>query len=125
MHHSKSWWDYIHLSNIGLFHYADMLADPKAEIGRIAKFLEIDVSNKILENIVEKTSLKAMRNRGKENADESIFKDGAQTFFFKGTNGRWKSVLNEEELTMYRNRRDAVLSKDCARWLELGREALD
>ena len=55
--------------------------------------------------------------------DEMInvgFKDGGNTFIFKGTNGRWKGVLTENELAQYRQAMEKTLPVDCARWLESG-----
>jgi aryl sulfotransferase len=52
------------------------------------------------------------------------WKDGARTFFFKGTNGRWKEVLSAEELALYEETAARVLTPDCRRWLEQGRVAL-
>ena len=101
-----------------------MLADPKGEIAQMARFLEIEVSDKILATIVQRTSLTAMRQRSKEAGPSPIFKDSANTFFFKGTNGRWREVLSEDELAMYEETKSQVLSPECAGWLEQGRVAL-
>ncbi len=51
----------------------------------------------------------------------SSFKDGSRTFFFKGTNGRWRDVLTPEELALYEEKAAQVLSPDCRAWLEQGR----
>lgn len=124
MHHTQTWWNYRHLDNIQLFHYADMLADPKGEIKRIATFLGIEVSDETLDTIIQTTSLSAMRKRAREAGRYGGFKKGPETFFFKGTNGRWRDVLTEDELAMYEMTKSKVLSPDCARWLEQGRAAL-
>jgi aryl sulfotransferase len=124
MHHTQTWWNYRHLDNIQFFHYADMLAHPKGEIERMASFLDIEISDETLPAIVQDTSLSAMRQRDIEAGAHTIFKDGANTFFFKGTNGRWKNVLSEEELAMYETTKSRVLTSDCACWLEQGRVAL-
>lgn len=128
MHHNQSWWNYHQLDNILLVHYADMLADPVAEIRRMADFLAIDVSDEVLAQVVETTSLKAMRQRASAAEAEGDrprrFRDGAKTFFHKGTNGRWWEVLTEAERAMYEQTKIRVLTPDCARWLELGRAGL-
>jgi aryl sulfotransferase len=49
-----------------------------------------------------------------------IFKGGGDTFIHKGTNGRWKDVLDEEALGLYHRAMAATLPPDCARWLEEG-----
>ena len=48
------------------------------------------------------------------------FKGGTETFINKGTNGRWKDVLSEEELQMYRDAMARTLDPGCAEWLENG-----
>ncbi len=123
MHHTQTWWNYRHLDNIQFFHYADMLADPKAEIKRMATFLGIEVSDEVLTAIIQETSLSTMRERAVRNS-YIYFKEGAKTFFFKAMNGRWRGVLSEDELTMYETTKSQVLTPDCARWLEQGRVAL-
>ena len=61
----------------------------------------------------------------KKNADRITgemdwgFKGGNQTFFHKGTNGRWQGVLSEDELALY-DRAMQKLPPDLARWLETG-----
>jgi hypothetical protein len=51
-------------------------------------------------------------------------KEGAKTFFFQGTNGRWKDVLSAEELALYDGTAARVLTPECRAWLERGRAAL-
>lgn len=122
MHHTQTWWKYRHLDNIQFFHYADMLANSQGEIKRMAEFLDIDVSDEALFAIVQKTSLSAMRQVGSSN--QASFKGGDDTFFFKGTNGRWRDVLSKDELAMYETTKSQVLTPECARWLEQGRVSL-
>jgi aryl sulfotransferase len=128
MHHNQSWWDFRHLDNILFLHYAEMLTGPAAEIRRIADFLEIAIDDRALDGVVAQTSLPAMRQRAlaaEQTRDRpESFRGGARTFFNKGVNGRWRGVLSEEELAMYEQTRDRVLSPDCARWLEEGSQAL-
>jgi aryl sulfotransferase len=128
MHHNQRWWSYRHLDNILLVHYADLKADPLGEIHRIADFLDIELSDEALANVVDRTSFAAMRERGiaadAASDGSSPFRDGARTFFHKGTNGRWRDVLTEAELAMYEQTKANVLTPDCARWVELGRAGL-
>jgi aryl sulfotransferase len=128
MYHAQSWWNYRHLDNILLLHYADMKADPAGEIRRLADFLEIEISAEALAQVVAHTSLAAMRQRSLAAEAESdrldAFRGGANTFFYKGTNGRWREVLTAAELALYEQTRDRVLTPDCARWVESGRAAL-
>jgi len=61
-----------------------------------------------------------MRDAAKGAPIEAFFKNGAASFFNKGTNGRWREVLSAEEIA----RCDAVaaerLTPDCAHWLRTG-----
>jgi aryl sulfotransferase len=126
MHHVQSWWDYRHLPNILLVHFADLLADAPGQICRIADFLEIKANDEQISQIAQATSLTAMRTRAIEQDEKSfVFADGARTFFHKGTNGRWKNVLSEAELAEYEAKAAAVLTPDCRAWLEQGIVALD
>ena len=49
---------------------------------------------------------------------------GSKRFINKGTNGRWRGVLNDEELEQYRAMTRRALSPECTRWLEEGRRSL-
>jgi aryl sulfotransferase len=128
LHHNQSWWDCRHLDNILLLHYADLLADPAGEVRRIANFLEIEIDDPAIEGVVAHASLPAMRERAvlaeRDRTTPLSFREGARTFFNQGTNGRWQEVLTADELKMYEQTKASVLSPDCARWLEQGRQAL-
>ena len=72
---------------------------------------------------MQAVSLATMRNEAlqAEQADPartSVWKEGGKTFFFKGTNGRWKGVLSTEELALYDKTVTKVLTSDCRAWLE-------
>jgi aryl sulfotransferase len=49
-----------------------------------------------------------------------LFEGGGDTFIYKGTNGRWKDVLDEDDLALYEQAMANTLPPDCARWLEQG-----
>lgn len=123
LRHIQSWWDYRHLPNILFVHYNDLLSDLPGEIRRVADYLNIQVSADMLTSIAEAVSFQNM----KENAEqivpgvERIFKGGAQTFINKGTNGRWREVLTDDDLKLYDAAVARELTPDCATWLEHGR----
>ena len=127
MRHTQTWWDYRTLKNILFVHFNDLLSDIEGEIRRVAHFLDIAISDKSTAAIAQEVSLSTMRkNAEREDPDRwDIWKDGAKTFFFRGTNGRWKGVLSPEEIALYETTASKVLTSDCARWLEQGRVALD
>jgi len=119
----QSWWDYRDLPNIEFFHYNDMLNDLDGEMRRLANYLEIDVPEKYWPSIVDACSFASMKERAVEYTPGGgiFWKGGAQTFINKGTNGRWRDVLSEEELALYELACEKELSADCRHWLENGR----
>lgn len=126
MHHAQTWWQYRDLDNVEFLHYADLLTDPASEIGRMANFLDINVSEADVAEVVEYTNLSTMRQRKLDTgAAINFLKGGVSTFFNKGTNGRWRGILSDNELAMYERTKSQVLSLDCAHWLEQGRQALE
>jgi aryl sulfotransferase len=122
MHHTQSWWNHRQLENILFVHYNDLLNHLPHEMQRIAHFLSIPISDEAVEAILPTLNLEAMRQNGEQTlpGPSQAWKDGAQTFFFKGTNGRWKNVLTNEELAMYEDTASKVLTPDCRAWLEQG-----
>jgi len=126
LHHTQSWWNYRHLDNILFVHFHDLLTDRAGEIRRIGAFLGIDVPDDALPAILQALDISTMREReGKRNpAFQVLWKNGAQTFFNKGTNGRWKDLLSADELALYEAKAAQVLTPDCQAWLEQGRVAL-
>jgi aryl sulfotransferase len=129
LHHTQSWWAYRHLPNILFVHYTDLSANLAEEVKRIADFLGIPLAEENLPGMLQLLTLDAMREE-QVSVDSahpnrpSAFTNGARTFFFKGTNGRWKEVLSAEELDLYEVKAAQVLTPDCRAWLEEGRVAL-
>ncbi len=121
LHHAKTWWAFRHLPNILCVHFGDLLADLEGEVRRIAGFLDIRHPDRAFAEIADRCRFDAV----KKNADRITgdmswgFKGGNQTFFHKGTNGRWKDVLTNDDLALYRQAMSR-LPADLARWLEAG-----
>jgi len=124
LHHTQTYWDFKHLPNFLMLHYNDMLRDLEGAVRQIAEFAEIDVTAAHIDRVVEKTTFANARKRAvegdTEGAQRVFFKGGAESFFFKGSNGRWRDVLTEADLELYEQAKRRVLSDDCAKWLENG-----
>src|SRR5262245_20739124 len=77
--------------------------------------------------ILEIVGLRALRAeaRGNEGDDpmEFTFNGGADRFFYKGENGRWRDLLTEEDLAVY-DEATATLDPSLRQWLEHGRAAV-
>jgi aryl sulfotransferase len=126
MHHTQTWWNYRHLDNILFVHFNDLLSDRVGEIRRIAAFLDIAVPDDALPALLQALELTTMREREGQRSPvfQALWKEGVQTFFNKGTNGRWRAVFSAEELQLFEEKAAQVLTPDCRAWLEQGRMAL-
>ena len=122
----QTWWEFQHLENILFVHFNDLLSNLEGEIQRVAQFLDIDLPEESVPDIVDAVSFTTVKEKAIKDSltGSDMWKGGMKTFFFKGTNGRWKGVLSEDELAMYERTKAQVLTPACALWLEKGRAAL-
>lgn len=122
LYHFQSWWDYRHLPNLYFVHFADLLTDPAREIRRLAAYLDIPIDEAMLPRILERISFGAMRDNFAriEPMADTVWKNGANTFMNKGTNGRWRGVLGTAELALYDAAVARALAPEAAQWLEHG-----
>lgn len=121
----RSFWSDRKRPNVLLVHYNDLKADLDAEMRRISSFLDIPVNEAIWPDLVAAAHIDAMRDAGgtlMPRGDE-VWADGAKTFFNKGTNERWRSVLTEADIALYEDRLAREVSPALAAWLAGGRRA--
>ena len=123
--HTQGFFDHRAAPNLLLVHYANLKADLEGEIRRVAAFLDLPLDEALLPKVVDHCGIDRMRGAAESDPQSDaglkfVFNGGAQAFFNKGTNGRWKDVLTPEEIA----RADAIaserLSPDCAHWLKTG-----
>jgi aryl sulfotransferase len=116
-----SWWPRRTEPNVLFVHYNDLKSDLDGEMRRIASFLGIDVPDAKWPDVVERCTFESMKARPDEIGPfEFVFKGGADSFLFKGTNGRWRDVLTQRELDVYAKHVEEHLPPDAAEWLEHG-----
>lgn len=125
MGHTQSYWPYRALPNLLFLHYADMLEDLEGAVRRIDAFASIGASDERIRRTVEETTFSRVKQRAESLSDEEdgariAFRGGSNSFFYKGVNGRWRELLDDEDLALYEAAKKRVLSPDCARWLEQG-----
>lgn len=121
--HIRSWWDLRDQPNVLLVHFSDMKADMPGEIRRVAGFLGIDIDEDRWPTIVEHCTFDYMKRTGnKLSAPVNDFFEGGlqQSFIYKGTNGRWRDILTDEEIRKYEDMAASNLSPECVRWLANG-----
>jgi len=118
----RSWWDIRELPNVYFLHFSKLKEDMPGEIKKIAEFLEIEVDPDKWDDIIEHCTFDYM----KKNSTKSVplggafWDGGANTFIHKGTNGRWKDVLSEEDSNKYEAMAIEKLGEECARWVNTG-----
>jgi aryl sulfotransferase len=118
----RTWWAIRDLPNVLFVHFADLKADMAGEIRRIAEFIGTPIDESKWQSILLHCSFDYM----KANATTSVplggafWDGGAETFIYKGTNGRWRDELSAEDIAKYELRAAAELDSECAQWLARG-----
>lgn len=109
--------------NLLLVHYADLKADLDGEMRRIAAFLDIEIDEAVWPQLVSAAGFEAMKSVGAAlmPPTEDNLIGGADQFFHRGVNGRWRDVLGEPELALYSAKVRAKFSPALAAWIEGGR----
>jgi aryl sulfotransferase len=126
-HHLATWWEWRDLPNVHFVHFNDLLADTEGEMRRLADYCEIEVPEDAWSAILDAVQLDSMRADAKASAAGQdpaafIFEGGIERFLFKGTNGRWRGVLTDDDVGLY-EQAATTLDPELRRWLEGGRRA--
>jgi aryl sulfotransferase len=121
-HHSQTWWEVRHRPNLHFVHFNDLLSDLEGEMDRLMAFLGIACEEETRRWIVDLVTFAAMkRDAAKlDEASEKMLKGGAATFINKGTNGRWRGVLTDDEIAKYERAASVVMEPACKAWMEQG-----
>jgi len=122
LRHTATWWMSRFLSNIHFVHFNDLLEHPHLAIERIASHIGIDVSKSRIAQIVDDTTFSNVKRNAVHllPGAQALFRGGADTFIYRGTNGRWRSALTDEDTALYRDAAKRELPAECADWLERG-----
>ena len=119
--HVRGWWQVREHPNVLFVHFDKLKADLEGQIRRIAEFLGVAVDDDQTAVIAEHSSFDYMqREFGKFEPMEQFFKGGGKTFIYKGTNGRWKDVLSQDEIGACDEAAAQALTPECAHWLKTG-----
>jgi len=123
--HIQGWWDARHLPNVLLVHFNNLKADMPGEMRRIAAFLGIEIDEARWPDMVEHCTFDYMKRTASSHSPmlDGMFNGGGQTFFNKGTNGRWRDVLPAADVQKYERIASENLTPDCARWVATGEMA--
>ncbi len=111
------------LPDLLVLHYADMIADHRGAVERLARAIGVEASPALVEAIVEATAFDAMRAHADLYVPEpgtGFWHDDAG-FFARGGAGRWRETVPGAALPRYAERlAELVPDPEARRWLEQG-----
>ncbi len=118
----RSWWAIRDLPNVLLVHYANLKRDLSGQMHRVAEFLDIEIAEFDWPKLVEHSTFEYMKAHGDKTAPlgGAMWDGGADSFIFKGTNGRWRDLLTKDDVDAYEARALRELGPECAHWLATG-----
>jgi hypothetical protein len=121
----RACWDVRNDPNVVLVHYADLLSNPLHEIGRVAEFLDLDVSPDFIAEVATATSFDQMRS----NAEDAVpfaqdsFWAVPSLFFRVGGNRNWEELIDDAVLERFDERLN-LLEPDSRAWALYGSTGL-
>jgi aryl sulfotransferase len=124
-HFERSWWAARRRPNVLLVHFNDLKADLCGEMRRVAAFLGIAVAAERWPALAAAAGFEAMRRDGQVlmSGVANMFEGGSRRFFNKGTNERWRGVVHQDDLALYKAKSEALLSPANAAWVSRGRRS--
>jgi aryl sulfotransferase len=117
-YHAAAWWPHRHRENVLLVHYNDLLADLDAQMRRVAGHLGMPVDERAWPELVDAARFESMKSSVRELLGPmDRFAGGPDAFLYKGSNGRWREALTEDDLVLY-DKMAARLDPGLRDWLE-------
>lgn len=118
----RTWWAARSLPNVLFVHFNALKRDLEGEVRRIAAFLDIPIHGGELPAVLDHCSFGYMKAHAELVAPlgGAIFEGGAAEFIHRGENGRWRSVLTDDDIAAYEARARSELGPECAAWLASG-----
>ena len=102
--HVLDWWKHRNDDNVLFITYEDMKADIRVSIARIARFMGHELSKDEIEPIIEKSSLKHMKNNPMTNYEwlpKELINPELNPFVRKGIVGGWKEWFSAEQSAQF------------------------
>ena len=121
-HFLKTYWDYRDLTNVHLFHYADMKNDLKSNISLMAAALDVQVDAALLDDMTEAATFESMKKKANQFAplSGSGLWEAESRFFATGKNAQWKGKLTKEDLQLFDEKARSLLAPEQFEWLVRG-----
>ena len=99
--HILGWWKHHDAPNILFLTYEDMKARPYQNVEEIAKFIGVELTHELVEQVVEKTSFQNMKTDMTANhkwLEEKLLMPGSEgSYIRKGVVGDWKNHFTAEQ----------------------------
>lgn len=102
--HVKGYWLEREKRNILYLFYEDMKENPRREVERIMRYLDLSVSDEVISQIVELTSFKNMKENPMANyscVPSPVFDQSISPFMRKGEVGDWKNHFTPEQSKLF------------------------
>ncbi|XP_076615371.1 sulfotransferase 1C1-like [Chaetodon auriga] len=102
--HVKGFWEERKKRNILYLFYEDMKENPRHEVERIMRYLDLSLSDEVIRNIVELTSFKKMKENPMANYSfipAPVFDPSISPFMRKGEVGDWENHFTPEQSKMF------------------------
>ncbi len=118
----ETWWRQRDDPRLLLVHFNDLVRDLAGEMRRIADFLDIAVPEERWPALVQAATFSDMKRNAATLVPfmGSLLAGGATAFIHEGTNGRWATLLDEDDRALYGRVVAQRLAPDVAAWLETG-----
>jgi aryl sulfotransferase len=120
--HYQSFAKWQSLSNIHMFHYADMTRNLRNAVSSLSEILVCNFDDEMIDAITVSATFSSMKGNADKfapSADRDIWKDNAQ-FFESGTSNKWEGVLSDQSLSMYDIKMKKLLAPEERAWFEYG-----
>ncbi|XP_077595836.1 sulfotransferase 1C2 [Stigmatopora nigra] len=98
--HVKGYWEEREKRNILYLFYEDMKENPKREVERIMRYLDLSLSDDVIRRIVELTTFKNMKENPMANytfIPMVVFDQNISNFMRKGEVGDWKNHFTPQQ----------------------------
>ncbi|XP_031149028.1 sulfotransferase 1C1-like [Sander lucioperca] len=102
--HVKGYWMEREKRNILYLFYEDLKENPRREVERIMRYLDLSVSDEVVSQIVELTSFKNMKENPMANyscISAAVFDQSISPFMRKGEVGDWRNHFTPEQSKMF------------------------
>ncbi|MFI1274845.1 sulfotransferase domain-containing protein [Micromonospora sp. NPDC020751] len=120
LHHLSGFWAERERPNVLLLHYDDLKSDLEGQMRFLAGRLGIEVPESRWPDLVRAATFDSMRGRAEALTPVAAMWSDPKRFFNQGVSGRWRDLLDEDDLRRYEDRVAKLAEPDLIDWLHRG-----